>query len=177
MSKPAVMKGTYVDLRFMPGLKCARLSIDIPIEQSNEFLTMFGAPDRANPVWCAVARLQAAPSGANKENGPDVLTRAVPVPTDAVNLPPHAEAEGQDKPRTRGQIAGMKLKDPSFQLWIARQCTKTVVMGATAADTADAQLKLVLRIGSKTELNEGPKADAWDRLLASYEAETKWGVR
>ena len=55
MDKAAVMRGVYVDCKFMPGLKSARISIDLPIEHSNEFLRMFGAPDRASPVAVAIA--------------------------------------------------------------------------------------------------------------------------
>lgn len=162
MTKAAITQGSYVDLRFMPGLKVARVSIDIPIEHSNEFLTMFGAPDRANPVWCAVARLQSGPSAQEP----------------AGNVTPSAEGKEQDTRRTRAdrvQMAGMKIRDPAFQEWLG---VHPQVAPESRRDHADTLLKQRLGITTKRELGSpGPKADEWDKMLASFDAETKWGVR
>jgi hypothetical protein len=161
MTKPSVVKGCYVDLRFMPGLKSARLSIDIPIEQSNEFLSMFGAPDRANPVWVAVARLQDAPSGANKENGPGPVVTPVPLP--------HPAAQGQDKQRTytRSQIAALKLRDAAFIGWFASNYVHHPV---SRTEGYEPSFKAFLGIKSKSELDTpGPAQEAFDCLLATYD--------
>jgi len=157
MTKPAVTRGTYVDLRFMPGLKVARVSIDIPIEQSNEFLSMFGAPDRSNPVWVAVARLQ--------ENGPDAVVTPV--------LTPSAAVEGQDRPSkfTRSNLAGVKCKEPAFQDWLFDNTGSDLTMSQflTRDDLADAMLKEHLGIRSKRELDTLPhKAEAFDRMITTF---------
>lgn len=53
--------GTYSDLRFIKSRKVAQVVIEMPIEDANRFLSAFGAPDPANEVWCAIARLNNAP--------------------------------------------------------------------------------------------------------------------
>ncbi len=146
MTKPAVMQGSYVDLRFMPGLKVARVSIDIPIEHSNEFLRMFGAPDRASPVWCAVARL------------------ATPAEPSGAQAPERSEPKRE---YTRSQLAAIKCQDPVFASWIIRLDAPPYNAPARTADTA---LKSWLGIGSKRELDSNPeKAANFDKLLASFD--------
>lgn len=54
--------GTYSDLRFVKSRKVAQVVIEMPIEDANRFLSAFGAPDPAREVWCAIARLNHAPS-------------------------------------------------------------------------------------------------------------------
>lgn len=177
MDKPAVIEGCYVDLKFMPGIKCARVSIDIPIEHSNAFLKMFDAPDRANPVPVAVARLatstaEQSSSGLSRstENGPGKSALAEP----GVAI---AEAQGQDKPRTysRSQIAAMKCQDGDFQRWIIDP-EEYGYLWKSDADAkqwdvcADFWLKEKLGIKSKTELDTSPeKAEAFDRMLTSFD--------
>lgn len=150
--KPAIMEATYVDAKFMPGLKVMRISLDLPIERSNEFLKLFGAPDRANPVWCAVARLQ-----------------------------PVAEplAEGAQAPATpekkRSNIAAIKCKeDEAFQIWLAEKYPNTwdrfYLQNPISSEAADSTLKEVLCIQSRKELDvPGPAAEAFDRLICSFD--------
>ncbi len=154
-----------MDAKFMPGLKVMRLSIDIPIEHSNEFLRMFGAPDRASPVWCAVARL-ATPAG--------------PLPSGA-RAPERSEPEA--KPRTpfrelpRSQQAALRCGDDEFQLWIATKyhaAWDSHYYGGqhtrTGLEAADLTLKEVLAIKSKRELDTDHTAAArWDALLTDFD--------
>jgi len=173
MDKPAAIEGCYVDLKFMPGIKCARVSIDIPIEHSNAFLKMFDAPDRANPVPVVVARLATSPAeqsssrlSGDTENGPDGKAPDPKAGRSAGPATPVAEAQGQDKPRTytRSQIAAMKCQDQEFQVWLGgSECRGN-------ARWCNQLLKGQLDIMSKSELDvEGPKAQAFDKLLASFD--------
>lgn len=146
MDKPAVIEGCYVDLKFMPGIKCARVSIDIPIEHSNAFLKMFDAPDRANPVPVVVARLATSPA----EQPSGAQAPATPKP---------------DRTYSRSQIAAMRLKDPKFSGWLYKR-----YFVAGPLEPVDKMLKRVLGIESKTELDaEGPKAQAFDALLTEFD--------
>lgn len=159
MDRPAVIEGCYVDLKFMPGIKCARVSIDIPIEHSNTFLKMFDAPDRANPVPVVIARL--ATSTAEQPSGAQAPSTPKP-----------------DRAYTRSQIAAMKCRDDEFCIWIAKTFPavfdKHYYQEPGGPDgskiAADLTLKEVLGIQSKKELDvEGPKAQAFDKLLASFD--------
>lgn len=160
MSKAAVMQGVYVDCKFMPGLKSARIAIDIPIEHSNEFLRMFGAPDRANPVAVAIARLDVG------------ALNAPPVPEKAVEPAKVEKAETKrfcDLPRS--QQAALKLRDGSFVSWIRhRYCDQFGLKRGEDMD-ANRMLKVLLGIDSKRELDnpESGAVAAFDRLLTSFE--------
>jgi hypothetical protein len=158
MTKPAVMQGVYVDCKFMAGFKVARISIDIPIEHSNEFLRMFGAPDRANPVAVAIARLDV-----EALNAPTVPEKAVePAPVEE----PKRKRSLREYPRS--QQAGMKCDgDIDFRRWIIGGVVPVVHL---TADRANSALKARLGIESKTELDSNAeRGEAWDRMLTSYE--------
>ena len=158
MSKPAVISGVYVDCKFMPGLKSARIAIDIPIEHSNEFLRMFGAPDRANPVAVAIARLDVGAL-----NAPSVPEKAVePAPI----VDPKRKRSIRDY--SRSQQAGMLCDgNTDFRLWLTDNKIAVTTLTSLLADSV---LKTKLGISSKRELDENPeKGEEWDRMLTSFE--------
>lgn len=164
MSKPAVISGVYVDCKFMPGLKSARIAIDIPIEHSNEFLRMFGAPDRANPVAVAIARLDVGAL-----NAPSVPEKAVE--------PAKAEKAESDGSKSRTQAAGRMVKEEAFQIWLAetypdvwdRHYLYEMGDGNPTPLAADLTLKEALGISSKKELDANPaKGEAWERMLTTF---------
>lgn len=161
------MQGCYVDAKFMRGLKCMRISVDIPIEHSNQFLKAFGAPDGVNPVPVAIARL------GNGAYAPSTETQSEPV------ADPVKETQGAVEPRkyTRSQIAALKCQDNDFRMWLAgrhrsewiRACSRTDdAMDASGA--VDLTMKDVLGIKSKRELDSNPVAGAaWDKLLTDFD--------
>lgn len=176
MIKPAAFFGSYVDAKFMRGLKVMRVSVDVPIEKSGEFIELFGVPDGANPVPVALARLVSAPSGA-EGNGLGVSDAPAAIGT-------HAEpAKDQDKPRTpfkdlpRSQQAAIKCQDPEFQKWVYSTIIAPRVVGEPIAffddepaEWTNQTIKSYLGIKSKTELDqEGPKALAFDRLITDFD--------
>lgn len=94
---------------------------------------------------------------------------------------PSMRTSGQEQdtrrtPKTRTQVAGMKIKEPAFQEWIG-VAPQHLGLLHTSTESADSILKARLGIKSKKEIVDGPIGDAWDRLLATYDAQTKWGVR
>jgi len=156
--KPAVISGVYVDCKFMPGLKSARIAIDIPIEHSNEFLRMFGAPDRASPVAVAIARLDVAAL-----NAPTVPEKAV-------------EPAKVEKAETkRSSRAYLMLRDAAFRSWLAHHVPGLWddACGSRPGDeveAADLTLKWMLNISSKTKLDADPEAAArFDALRTDFE--------
>ena len=154
--KPAAMAGVYVDMKFMPGLKMARISIEIPIEHSNEFIRMFGTPDRVSPVAVGIARLQ---EGAYAPAVPERAEPAAPV----------VKAETK-----RSSLAHRMCLKPQFIVWVCaeyeRQFGHEHYDCGSPTASADNALKCLLDIKSKTELdNDENAAAAWDGLLASYD--------
>jgi hypothetical protein len=149
--KPAVMQGVYVDCKFMAGFKVARISIDIPIEHSNEFLRLFGAPDRANPVHVAVARMDV-----EALNAPTVPEKAVePVAVEKAA-------------RKRSSVAFLMCQDVEVQKWLG-------VMGSQRGtddgyESANRILKATLAIKEKKNLDTDPEAAArFDALRTDFE--------
>ena len=55
----AAFSGDYCDLKFVKTRKVAQITIEIPIEQAAAFVASFGAPDPAQGVPVAIARLNA----------------------------------------------------------------------------------------------------------------------
>lgn len=125
-------------------------------------------PDKAK----ANSRRRKAPT----KNGPEVSVQA-----DTGRAPHHADkGKERDTPRTytRSQVAAMKCQDEEFGIWIAQTypaqfdhhyydgpgCTTTTPEAATAT------LKEVLSIQSRKELDvPGPKADAFDKLITTFD--------
>lgn len=168
MSKPAAFFGSYVDAKFMRGLKVTRVMIDIPIESTNAFLTAFGAPDGVNPVPVAIARLIEG-AYAPDENGPGNRSESSR-PNDSMR----DSAKDQDKPRTytRSQMAAIKCQDRDFKAWLAKQFPSAYVGKGFGGDNAACEfaLKELLGIQSKKELDSNPeKAADFDRMLATFD--------
>jgi hypothetical protein len=157
--KPAAMAGVYVDMKFMPGLKMARISIEIPIEHSNEFIRMFGTPDRVSPVAVGIARLNAAlvPETSEEPPATDNFT---------------GRAVGRKKLSNIAAILCEENED--FQVWLADQYPAIwdnhYINGhMLSPQAATATLKEALGIKSRTELDEhGPKADAFEKMRTSF---------
>ena len=158
MNKPAVISGVYVDCKFMPGLKSARIAIDIPIEHSNEFLRMFGAPDRANPVAVAIARLDV-----EALNAPSVPEKSV------------EPAKVERAETKRSSRAYLMCRDANFQNWLMAQypdvwASYRIDGKEPAIQMADRTLKEIVQIFSKSELDTDPEAAArFDALRTDFE--------
>lgn len=161
MSKPAAFLGTYVDLKFLSGLKVARVTLEIPIERSQEFIGMFGTPNKADPAWCALARIDVAAL-----NAPSVPEKAVePAPVEKA------------KPKRSNIAAVMCKENQDFQVWLAKKYPKVwdsfyyYEIGGSNPSPAAANdtLKAVLGIKSKSELDTDPEAaPRFDALITDF---------
>lgn len=181
MSKPAAFFGSYVDAKFMRGLKVTRIMIDIPIEKTNEFLAAFGAPDGVNPVPVAVARLnpealtrleyppEAEPPTESPQSAGGKARAAALTPERRTEIAKAAADERWGKePRnyTRSQLAFLKTEDRDFQAWLGVPMNQDADVREAECDH---RLKVRIGITSKSELDqEGPKALAFDRLLTDF---------
>lgn len=159
MSKPAAFLGTYTDLKFLSGLKVARVTLEIPIERSQEFIGMFGTPNKADPAWCAIARMDVE------------ALKAPTVPEKPAEPAPVEKAKAK-----RSNLAAIMCKEnEAFQMWLAdlypsRWDRHYNPLDRTSADAADLTLKEVLGIQSKAELDTNPEAAArFDEIRTSFE--------
>jgi hypothetical protein len=152
MSKPGAFLGVYVDLKFMSGLKVARVTLEIPIERSQEFIGMFGTPNKADPAWCAIARMDVE------------ALKAPTVPEKPAEPAPVEKAKAK-----RSSKAYLMCQDPEFQRWIASEC-RTLYACATRSEEANRALKELVCIQSKSELDTDPEAAArFDALRTDFE--------
>lgn len=66
MSDSRAIAGTYADLKFIKTRSVAQIVMEIPIEQADAFLKMFGAPQPGKEIPVAIARMNTAPSSNGK---------------------------------------------------------------------------------------------------------------
>lgn len=122
--------------------KQLQLTLEIPQEYAAAALKMLGVADSGESKWFAVTLLK---------NGPDMNADDEP----ANNARPHAEAKGQDKPRTLSNIAAVMVKEnKDFQNWLV----DIYWTGKEEIGDYDGLLKKALGIKSKTELDTDPEA-------------------
>jgi len=57
MTTNKVMQGTYSDFKVIKTRKVIQVVVEIPIEQGNSFVEMFGVPDPSQEVWVAIAEI------------------------------------------------------------------------------------------------------------------------
>lgn len=132
--------------------------------------------DHEQPLSVDQAIANAARLKGKKRNGPAYTQRPG---ASAEQL--HADTgQAQDKPRTpfdklpRSQQAALRCCDEEFQVWIAGKYPDIwdshYIDGHMLSNgAANATLKDVLKIASKTELDiSDAKADAFDRLMTDY---------
>ena len=163
--KPAAFMGVYTDLKFLSGLKVARVTLEIPIERSQEFIGMFGTPDRTNPAWCAIAKID-----------PALMRGDVPATPEPVAEPVVTETKRSD---SLAWLAGVKCRDFDFCRWMYKAHRQVVVdleragiveEGGDYSDNAPKVLRAILGVKSRAELDKDPTAaDRFKRLLTDYD--------
>lgn len=147
MSAPAAIKGTYSDLRFVKSRKVAQVTIEVPLEQAEQVIALFGTPNPAAETWVALARL-------NPSAKPD------------------AQTEGGVKDRRRfhdlppAQQAALKCKETAFQRFLHEQHESGAVTEPMAVDA----VRDICGVASRSELNDKPAAATrWARLLSEFD--------
>ena len=137
---PKVIKAVFYTWRPVVGHKRLQLVFEVPLEETQEVLTMLGAPMPDREIWCAIALLApVAPLDATKERRSFC---DLPLP----------------------QQAGIKSEDLTFQLWIS-----STPIGKEAEDCASA-IRAYCGVESRAQILPGTKAAArWIDLLRSFE--------
>ena len=140
MTTPAIIRGTFSDLKLIKSRSTAQLVIEIPIEEADNALTALGGvPLPGKECWVAIARLT----------------------TQAVIAAPQKERRAlEDVPLP--QRAGMLVNDPKFVQWLDE-------MGMDEYMTPDEWLKSNCDIQSKTQLaTNGAAAEMFLKIEGDF---------
>lgn len=159
----APLAATYSDLKFIRTRKVCQLVLEIPIEQAGQVVDLLGAPNPAEEVWCAVARLD--PKAAGSSNG---RTPGFDPGNDGSNPSPAT------KPKSRAQMAGILCNDVRFQRWLKDEFGYCPSMAGAveASELAADRVRVECGVDSRSELDTNPNAAArWDELYAEYKRE------
>lgn len=142
MSAPAVIQGTYTDLKVVRSRKVCQIVVEIPLETSKAFVDAFGMPNPGSETWVALARLNAGVTAS--EEGRKERRRFNEMP--------------------RAQQAALACNDPVFQAFIQEEFG-----GQKGADAAADAVRLECEVDTRAELDRNRRAAArWDDLHGRY---------
>lgn len=139
----AVIKATYSDWRPVKGRKVLQVIFEVPLEQQTEVLMMLGAPNPAEPAWCAIAKL-AEGERAEQPTNPERrrFTELAPA-----------------------QQAALACKAEAFQRYISEEygCDRS-------EEAATICVREFCQVSSRSEIKPGtPAAQAWRNLYDAYQ--------
>lgn len=143
MTAPAAIKATYSDLKFVKSRKVAQITVEIPIEQSSDFVAMFGTPNPATETWVALARM--SDEKAQTEQ-PKERRRFN-------TLPP-------------AQQAGMRCADLAFQRFLHERKNAKAI----GENEAIAEVRRICGVVTRADLVPGSQAaSTWHELNAEFD--------
>lgn len=161
MKDDAITQARFVDYARVATRNAFKLIFEIPLENADKALEVLGGtPVTGKEKWCALALLD-----------PALFEKKGQAEQQPASPPPSPEKVKESTPflhKPRSQQAGMLLNDPQFRAWWGPDDGSE--WNTVEADRA---LKAQLHIASKRDLDQpGPAADAWDRLVAQFRADT-----
>lgn len=145
--KPAVVQGSYADLKIIKSRSVVQVIVECPIERFPEIVEAFGGPLPGNEVPVVIARMA---------NG--------------YQEPP----EEEEKPRRPfntlpvAQQAALACGDPVFRAWLREEMNAPQ---ATDEGQAAAWLRSWFRVDSRAQITEAQWEDLYPRFLAWKAAE------
>lgn len=142
MTKPAAITGNYADLRAVKTRSVVQIVIEVPIEQGEAVVSMFGFPQPGKEVPVALAR----------------LVGKVP------SVEPVEKRTWDQMPRAAQ--AGIRCAEESFKRFLREEHLATI----NEDDDAAATVRGILDVRSRSQLNEPGPASRWDRLESEYQA-------
>lgn len=146
MTKPAVISGTYADLKTIRSRSTVQIVVEVPIERGAEIVEAFGFPQPGSEVHVVVARL------ANGHAEP-------------------AEVPAQERRQfvtlPRPQQAALVCQREAFQRFMHEEYQARAVSEADAAN----EVRIVCGISSRADLiQDGSEAaKAWDELYSTFQ--------
>ena len=162
MTTPALINGSYADLKTVKTRSVVQIIIEVPIEQGAEIVKLFGFPQPGKEVPVSVVRFN--PASIVPEKPAETKGSDTPGP---VKPRPPASTRYEQKNRMCGVA--------SFQDFIARE-TKALpfspaVIKKARYEATDTRVKGLMNMESGSELDTNPeKGRQWDQLVTSWEA-------
>ncbi len=142
MTDRAAIAGTFADMKSVKTRFVVQMIVEIPIENAEAVVAMFGYPKPGAEVPVAVARLTDGPT----RRAEVVSEQADPHPRRWEDMPP-------------SQAAALAIQNVGFRAWL----------GEAGEVEADALLKLRLGVDSKADLDGNEEAAyRWRWELAKY---------
>ena len=146
MSAPKVIKATFSDWRPVKGRKVLQMVFEVPLEQTNEVLSMLGAPMPDKETWVAIALLDLRKFDAQG------------------NLPVEPKTRRPFCELPYPQQAAIKSQDLKFQLFMS-----DTAIGKECEDTAEA-IRQWCGVTTRADIQPGTKAgERWIALLNEFE--------
>lgn len=156
MTKACAISGTFADFKLVKTRGQAQLVVEIPIEQAQAALEVFGVPQPGKEVPVAVARL-----------------------TETATEKPVAKQErkpwGELLP---AQQAGIRCADPEFQKWIIGQSDEYWVSQCRLIDLTDEEIAVsavhaLCDVSSRKAITTGSAADGeWQAIQERFMRDT-----
>jgi hypothetical protein len=155
MMEHAAIQGTFADLKSVKTRSVVQMVVEIPIEQAERIVSMFGFPQPGAEIAVAVARLD---------------------PEKASPSPPEAPA----KPKKRfseyslAEQAGMRCQDAAFQSWLyvryREQCDGAGLTMESASEIAASVVRWYCGVDSRRDLDNFTAAGGvWEGFNAEFE--------
>lgn len=142
----AVTKGTYSDLKFVKSRKVAQITVEIPIEQADDFISAFGTPRPDKETWVALARLDGSAT----------------------------ETKPEPRKTSLAQKAGILCNDTMFQAYLRETYTAAwdeLHQGLHAPDVAAELVRSITTVQSRAEFDVNhAAAQRFNAMLGKYEA-------
>lgn len=157
MDDARAIAGTYADLKFIRTRSVAQIVVEIPIEQADAFVAMFGPPIPSREIPVALARLN-PPVGKLEDEPPN-----------ATAVPPKKEKKRfSDLPAS--QQAALRCSDPSFREYLG-------VLGHSVVTEKDAAgaVRFICGVQSRGEFNpnnlmhDPVSLERWQTLERRYQ--------
>jgi hypothetical protein len=144
-------QATYSDFKLVKTRKVVQIVLEVPVEHANMVLDVLGGmPDPSKESWVGVALIR--PNGAKPQ--PAVQPRLAGAKRDWRDVPP-------------SQQAGIRIGEPAFAAYLKEHHADEW----HETGDADACLKMILRIESKTELKTDPKRmTLWHQIDEHYQS-------
>lgn len=142
MSERAVLAGNYSDFKLVKTRAVCQIVVEIPIEQAELAVKMFGIPRSGTEIWVAVALMDVPPKPA--------IEPAARKPFHELKL---------------SAQAALKCDDADFWEWLAGDSAPEV----NSPDEAAIAVRAACQVASRSEFDSNPEAAArWQDLLRRY---------
>lgn len=149
---PAAILATFSDLRLVKSRKTAQLVFEVPMEKLKEALDALGMPDPQGDVWCGIALVPKSLGDApTREDGVENVSRKAIL----THSSPKPKKRWHEMPAS--QRAALLVHEPDMWRFLNLTMPSDIEPVRNEFD-ADAELKRLLGITSKSELISGTDA-------------------